>query len=169
MKTQLSTHAKPTRASAPRRNSDHDFDEDTNPNTLSAAKKPREAVPPLDDRKPKATNDEMELASLQLSIEEAASTMKSLREESPPKRKIQTEAEQSFERTCAIHGQPMCQAGDMCRMLDAHVVVGGKGSNGSACCKCEDTFHHTCLFLMEGYMYCSHCYHLYVVSQCSTD
>jgi hypothetical protein len=63
---------------------DHEFDEDTNPNTLSAAKKPREAVHPLDDRKPKA-NDETEFASL--SIEEAASTMKSLREESRPKRK----------------------------------------------------------------------------------
>jgi hypothetical protein len=57
----------------------------------------------------------------------------------------------------------------LCRLEDVNVVLQGKGFNGSVCCKCQQTFHHVCLFLFDGHTYCMNCYKDNVVSQCKTD
>ena len=63
----------------------------------------------------------------------------------------------------------MCHAGLLCHLEDINVVLQGKGFNGSVCCKCHYAFHHVCLFVFEGDMYCLNCYKDNVVSQCCTE
>ena len=134
VKTKLSKCAKSNRAShpLPLRRNDHVF---------VASEKLIEAADPSVNRKPKAIDH--------TEVKEAASAIKSLRQtvwgsdakdlakESHPKPNILTEPTRKSKRPRDTLCQHMCQAGDMCRMLDAHVFVKGKGLNGSACCKCE--------------------------------
>jgi hypothetical protein len=73
-----------------------------------------------------------------------------------------------LKRKRTMETDTICLAGDSCQLLDVDVVRQGEQQNRSACCKCEGTFHHVCLFVFEGYMYCSNCYKTDVVSQCSS-
>ena len=41
--------------------------------------------------------------------------------------------------------ETICHAGFECHLGDIDVVVEGNGSNGSLCCKCQQTFHFACL------------------------
>ena len=74
-----------------------------------------------------------------------------------------------MKRKRTVKTDTVCLAGDLCRLSDVSVVCKGQEQNGSLCCKCEGPFHHVCLFLFQGAMYCTNCYKTSVVSQCSTD
>jgi formylmethanofuran dehydrogenase subunit E len=63
----------------------------------------------------------------------------------------------------------MCNAGEMCLLPVDNVMLEGEGCNGSRCSKCQGPFHHVCLFVFEGEIFCSKCFKQYVVSQCSTE
>jgi hypothetical protein len=62
-----------------------------------------------------------------------------------------------------------CNAGLLCRLDTDNVVIEGDGQNGSPCCECHLTFHHVCLFLFKGQMYCINCYKQNVVCKCSAE
>ena len=81
----------------------------------------------------------------------------------------QTAVTGGMKRKRTVKTDTVCLAGDLCRLSDVNVVCQGQEQNGSVCCKCEGTFHHVCLFLFQGSMYCTNCYKTSVVSQCSTD
>jgi len=66
-------------------------------------------------------------------------------------------------------GTNFCQAGYLCRLDNVQVIVTGKEYNGGVCCKCEELFHNTCLYVHERATYCFTCFKQYVVSQCSTE
>ena len=151
----------------------------------SADDRKRSATSP-DDRKPSAIDTEA------ASMKEAASAMTLLREGDSGSERVvvkldfeegspdgATLTEQSDKQMSVTGGlkrkrtiktdTTVCLSGDSCRLLDVKVVCQGEEQNGSACCKCEGTFHHVCLFAFQGYMYCSNCYRTDVVSQCSTE
>ena len=63
----------------------------------------------------------------------------------------------------------VCHAGLLCHDANDNVILQGDGLNGSPCCKCHQTFHHVCLYLFKGHVYCTTCYKQNVVSQCSAE
>jgi hypothetical protein len=133
-------------------------------------------VPPTDETH---ENEEVEAAQVISSLREKSTEVVDRKDDKKSSKRKQVQQEQNGDKRKKGTNSPpseagadvqiRCKAGLLCLVPDEIIVLQGDGLNASLCSECKHPFHHACLFVSDGVVYCSQCFKKCVVSQCSTE